>query len=245
MTRSPKLIAAALIAALALAAPARAQQDAGQTPPATLTVGGTGQVSVAPDMATLRVGVETQAETATEALAANSQAAQRVIDTLKGQDVADKDIQTANFSIFPVYENTNRREPGPEEPRVLGYRVTNQVMARIRNLDELGALLDATVSQGANRIDGVEFGLQDDAEQADEARRRAVQDARRKAEVYAEAAGVELNRIRSIDEGGGGPMPVRDMAFRAEASSMEVPIASGEMTVTASVQIVWEIVPAR
>ncbi len=239
----------AIAGALALAAgiiphQGLAQDATAETPP-TLGVSGTGRVSVAPDMATLRVGVETQEETAAAALAANNEAAQAVIDTLKQQGVAEANIQTANFSVFPVYEEAARIEPRPEGPRVVGYRVTNQVVARIRDLDGLGALLDATVSEGANRIDSLEFGLEDDAEPADEARRLAVQDARRKAEVYAEAAGVALDRIRSIQEGGGGPVPMHDMAFRAEAAAMSVPVAPGETTVAVSVQMVWEIAPAR
>jgi uncharacterized protein YggE len=238
-------LAASLATSLAPASPAAAEQPAAQEGgTATLSVSGTGRVSVAPNLATLRVGVETQDETAAAALAANSQAAQKVMDTLTGKGVAEKDVQTANFSVYPVYEDTNRIEPRPEGPRVLGYRVTNQVVARIRNLDALGDLLDATVAEGANRIDGLEFGLEDDAAAADEARRRAVHDARRKAETYAEAAGVALDRIRSIDEGGGGPIPMHDMAFRAEAAATSVPVAPGETTVSVTVQIVWEIAPA-
>ncbi len=241
---------AALIAALALAAPIFAKEAAAQDgampgPRATLTVSGTGQVSAAPDMATLRVGVETQDETAAAALSANSQAAQKVIDRLKTQGVADKDIQTANFSVYPVYEDTNRVEPRPGGPKVVGYRVTNQVVARIRKLDDLGALLDATVSEGANRIDSLEFGLEDDAAAADEARRRAVEDARHKAETYAGAAGVSLDAIQSIAESGGGQVPMRDVAFRAQAAPMAVPVAPGEQTVAVTVQIVWEIAPGR
>ncbi len=247
MIRIPTLIPAALIATVALVAAAQqgaAQEGAAQTPPATLSVSGTGQVFVEPDMATLRVGVETQDETATAALSANSEAAQKVIDTLKQQGVEEKDIQTANFSVYPVYEDASRIETRPEGPRVIGYRVTNQVVARTGKLDELGALLDVTVSQGANRIDSLEFGLEDTVPAADEARRLAVQDARRKAEVYAEAAGVALDGILSIGEGADGPLPMRDMAFRAEAAAMAVPVAPGETTVTATVQIVWEITPA-
>lgn len=234
----------ALVAVLALAVPAAAQDGTQAGEPATLGVSGTGRVSVAPDMATLRIGVESQDATAAAALSANSQAAQKVIDLLKRQGVDGKDIQTANFSVFPVYDDTNRIEPRPEGPRVAGYRVTNQVVARIRRLDDLGGLLDATVSEGANRIDGLEFGLEDDAAAADEARKQAVEDARRKAEIYAAAAGVTLERILSIREGGGGPIPMRDMAFRAEAAAMAVPVEPGQATVTVTVDIVWEIAPA-
>ena len=231
----------ALVAALALATPAPAQESGHASDPPTLTVTGTGEVSVAPDMATLRIGVETRAETAAAAVAANNQAAQAIIDTVKENGVAAEDIQTANFSVSPVYDETSYQRP--EGPRIVGYQATNQVVTRIRDLDRLPELLDATVGSGANRIDGLEFALADDTATADEARRLAVQDARRKAEVLAEAAGVRLGEIRSIGETGGGPLPIYDRAMRAEAAA-SVPIERGQTTVTASVQIVWDIAGA-
>jgi uncharacterized protein YggE len=230
----------AFIAALgltaALAAPALAQQ----VQPPTLAVSGTGEVSVAPDMATLRIGVETRADAAAAAVAANNEAAQAVIATIKEHGVAPEDIQTANFSVSPVFDQASFQRP--EGPRIIGYQAMNQVVARVRDLDRLAALLDATVGSGANRIDGLEFGLADDTPVTDQARRLAVADARRKAELYAEAAGVKLGAIRSIGETGGGPLPIFDRAMRAEAAAA-VPIERGQTSVSATVQIVWEIGP--
>ncbi len=230
-------------AALALAAPALAQSPEMQhnRPPATLSVSGSGHVSVAPDMATMRIGVETRADTAAAAVAANNASAERIIDTLKQNGIEAKDIQTSNFSVSPVYDETTFQRR--EGPKIVGYQATNQVVARIHDLDGMGTVLDATVGSGANRIDGLEFGLEDDTEVADQARAKAVEDALRKARVYAQAAGVQLGDIQSINEsGGGGPVPMYAMAARAE--SAPVPIERGQTTVSANVQIVWEIHPA-
>jgi uncharacterized protein YggE len=228
----------AFVAALALAAPALAQERGQETGPATLGVSGIGEVSLAPDMATLRIGVETRADSAAAAVAANNEAAQAIIATVKENGIPAEDIQTANFSVSPVYDEASYQRP--EGPRIVGYQATNQVVARARDLDRLPGLLDATVGSGANRIDGLEFGLADDTAALDEARRLAVRDARRKAELYAEAAGVRLGPIRSISEAGGGPLPIYDRAMRAEAAA-SVPIERGQTTVTATVHMVWEI----
>ena len=236
--------ALALIVALPLAlpaGPAAAQAEAGPTP--TLTVSGEGGVRAAPDIATIRIGVETEGETAAEALAANSARAERMIETLKAAGVEARDIQTGQLSVEPRYADMQRTRPG-EAPEVVGYRVFNQVSVTVRDLDALGGVLDRVVSAGANRIDGIGFGLEDDTEKADEARRRAVADAKRRAGVLAEAAGVGLSRILSINEGGGVVRPMQGMAMmRAEA--MDVPVERGEVEVTAHVTIVWEIAPAE
>lgn len=241
MFRTLAVAAALALAAPALTAPALAQQGAEERP-ATLSVSGTGRVSVAPDMATLSIGVETRADTASAAVSGNNESAQQIIATLKDSGIEAKDIQTANFSVSPVYDETSYQRR--EGPRIIGYQATNQVVASIRDLDRLGAILDATVNSGANRIDGLSFGLEDDTEVADQARAKAVEDARRKAEVYAEAAGVTLGAIRSIDEGGHGPMPMYDMRAAAAPESMSVPIERGQTTVTAGVQVVWNLQPA-
>lgn len=237
----------AVTAALALAVPAFAQESRPAMPqerePATLSVSGTGEVFVAPDMATLLIGVESRADSASAAVADNNQAAQRIIATLKEAGIEAKDIQTANFSVSPVYDETSYQRR--EGPRIIGYQATNQVVARIHDLDGLGEVLDATVGSGANRIDGLNFGVDDDEEVRDEARKRAIEDARRKADTLAEAAGVKLGAIRSISEGGfSGPIPMYDMRASAAApEAMAVPIERGQTMLSAQVQVVWEIQP--
>ena len=129
---------------------------------------GQGEVSRAPDVVRLFVGVEQQGATASAALAANYEAATRVLDTLAAAGVSEADIQTTQFAVNPAYDNRNTRPSGV--PEVVGYRVTNQVVARVRDLDGLGALLDRVVGHGANRINGIQFELEDDAAAEDEAR---------------------------------------------------------------------------
>lgn len=217
-----------LLPALALAEP----------PTPTLTLTGQGQTAVTPDLATVSIGVESQKDTAGAALAANTEQAGAVIAALKAAGVEAKDIQTSNFSVQPVY--ADRKSFSDGGPQVVGYRVFNQVVAHIRMLDELGGILDRVVSTGANRIGGISFGLAEDGDARDEARRRAVADARRKAELYAEAAGVTLGPILSMSEPGfsAGPRP---MMMEARAAAAPVPIEAGSASITASVTISWQI----
>lgn len=237
MPRALAALAVSLALALTAAAPALAQSE-----PATLTVIGEGRVSATPDIATIRAGVETDGPTAAEALAANSAQAARMIEALKAAGVEARDIQTGRLSVDPRHADTQRTRPG-ETPEVVGYRVVNEVALTVRDLDALGGLLDRVVEAGANRIDAIGFGIADDTAQADEARRRAVADARRRAEVLAEAAGVGLARVLSINEGGGVVRPMqRGAMMRAEA--MDVPVERGEVEIAARVTMVWEIAPA-
>lgn len=235
----PRALAAlALILAIALpaAGPAAAQ---GETP--TLTVSGEGSVRAVPDIATIRLGVVTDGKTASEALAANSASAARMIETLKAGGVAAKDIQTGQLSVQPRYAEMQRTRAG-EAPEVVGYQVVNEVAVTVRDFDALGGILDRVVGAGTNRMNGIGFGLADDTATADEARRRAVADARRRAGVLAEAAGVRLSRILSISEGGGVVRPMQ-AAPMMRAEAMDVPVERGELEVSASVTIVWEIAP--
>lgn len=225
------LAALAVFVALPLAAPA-------QESPATLTVTGEASTSAAPDIATIRAGVETDGETASAALSANSALAAEMIAALKTAGVAPEDLQTGTLRLDPRYADQIRTAPGAA-PEVVGYRAVNEVVATIRDLDGLGAIIDRVVQAGANRVDAIRFGLADDSALADAARRKAVAEARGRAEVLAEAAGVRLGRVLSITDGGGGPRPVPGIMMRAEA--VDVPIERGEVAVQASVTVVWEI----
>lgn len=229
----------ALAVALALAAPLRAEV-------ATLTVNGQGTATAAPDTASVHAGVETDGATAAEALAANSALAAKVIAALKAAGVEPRDIQTSGLIVQPLYGEVPRTLPegAPQVPQVVGYRVANTLAVTVRALDGVGAVLDDLVAAGANRIDSVSFGLADDDGVADEARRRAVADARRSAAVLAESAGVTLARVLSITDGGSfQPQPMGGAMFRAEA--MAVPVEAGESAVHATVTVVWEIAPAN
>lgn len=205
--------------------------------PATITVTGRGAVEAAPDMAVLSLGVTTSAATAAEAMAANSAALQAVIDRLTEAGFATRDVQTSSLSLNPNWEGQGQ-DGAPL--RIASYTASNQVMIRVRDLATLGTVLDAVVTDGANTMNGLSFGLSEPRPAEDAALRAAVEDARAKAELMASAAGAQLGRILSISEHGGyaPPMPM----FRADAMMAEaVPIAPGEISTQASVTIVWEL----
>lgn len=222
------------VTVLAFALPATADEAA----LATISVTGEGRVEAAPDMATLTLGVNNEAATAAEAMAANSEAVAAVIAKLRESGIEERDLQTTGLSLGPRYDHGN----SGGAPKLAGYFASNMVTVRVRALDSLGSTLDAVVSEGANTLNGLSFGLQDDQAARDEARRLAVTDAARKAALYAEAAGVKLGRVMRIGEGG-GQMPPMPMAMGAEAfaKSADVPVAPGELNLTSSVVVVYEI----
>jgi len=202
----------------------------------TLTVVGQGSFASAPDMATITMGVTTQARTAAGALAKNSSQTADMLAAIARLSVAGKDVQTSGLNLSPIWNN--RSSSGNQQPDITGYVASNQVSVRVRDLDSLGSILDAVVSAGANQFNGLSFGLQDAVPAADNARLDAVADALRKAGLYAEAAGVTLGSIQQITEQGGaspGPYLARELSA--------VPIAQGEVAVSASVTVVFEILP--
>jgi uncharacterized protein YggE len=156
-----------------------------------------------------------------------------VFTAIEKLGVPQKDIQTTSFNVSPRYASG-------DAPRLTGYDVTNQVTVRLSDVSRLGAALDALVTAGANRMNGIDFAIAEPAPLLDKARADAVADARARAETYARAAGVTLGPVQSISEGGSGPVPLRmaaPMAFAAKA----VPVAAGEESVSADVTLVWEI----
>ncbi len=203
----------------------------------TLSVTGSGEVAAVPDTALVTGGVTTEAADAQSALDANGKAVSDIFGALAAAGVAAADIQTRNFNVSPRYDRTQRGEVG----KIVGYQVTNQLAIRVRALDKLGVLLDRLVGAGVNQMGGIHFYVDRADGLTDEARRRAVADARSKAELYAAETGSKIGRVLSIAETGArGPQPVfraMAMADRAEA----VPVARGEQTISASVTITYEI----
>ncbi len=201
-----------------------------------IVVSGEGVASAAPDMATVRIGVSREARLAGEAMRMTSDAMTGVLSLLEKEGIAARDVQTKNVILNPRYQRTNDGRP----PRVIGYIAANDLMVRVRDLDALGGVLDAVISEGANSMNGIFFAVADPGPLETEARRAAVSDARAKAEVLAEAAGVAVGPVVSIHEGGAvlAPGPVmRSMAMEESA----VPIAGGEIDVRSQVTIVFEI----
>ena len=166
---------------------------------------GQGEVRAAPDTVTLSAGVTSEAPTAAAALAANTSRMQGVFAALKKLGMADKDMQTANFSVSPQMTGGNNNTP----IRITGYQVSNQVQVRLDDVSKLGAALDALVNAGANQLNGVNFAIKDTAPLLTQARMGAVADARARAETYAKAAGVTLGPILSLSENENqGPRPI-------------------------------------
>jgi hypothetical protein len=234
---------AVLLLAVFTAASAIAQTSdlSGARQPA-ITVAGTGESHGKPDFAHIQVGVVTEAVTATEALKKNNEAMSQLIVMIRKRGIEDKDLQTVQFNVSPRYKyDKNQQEP----PKIAGYQVTNEVHVKVRNLTTLGAFLDETVSLGANQVRGISFGVADPAQFLDEARRKAIADAQRRARVYAEAAGVKLGKpIRIEEQAGGRPGPY-PMARMEAAAASAVPIAPGEQTFSVTVTVSYAIVDAK
>jgi uncharacterized protein len=204
---------------------------------ARITVTGEGRVDAAPDMATVSLGVVTEGTTAAEAMAANTIQLAAVLEQLKMGGIEDRDIQTSGLSLNPNWQQT---EADPT-PRIMGYQASNMLTVRVRKLDQLGAVLDKTISDGANSFNGLSFGLSDPEPAMNEARKRAVADAQGRARLLTQAAGLTLGPVVSISEGGGfgGPQPM----YRMDAAAASpVPVAAGEVSTVASVTMVFELV---
>lgn len=229
-----------LLATLAFLATPVIAGDA-DTPLRVITVTGKGEATAAPDMATITTGVSTQATAAADALAINNKAMAKLLAVLKKQGIAKKDVQTANFSVSPIYK---RDDKGRTLPEVEAYRVVNQVRVIVRNLESLGKVLDGLVSAGSNRISGIQFGVDDPSGILNQARSQAIRNAKERAEVYAQAAGVKVGAVIQISEQSiNPPQPVQlgrrmDFAF-AKASS--VPVATGEQTFRVQIHVMYEL----
>lgn len=217
--------------ALSLAAPALAQDS---TPPPTLSLSATAEIQIEPEFAAVRSGVVIRADTAEAAVRENAQLMSAVFSTLRRAGIAEADMQTANLSVRPVYApNSYNREEGP---RLLGYEARNTVTARVRELTEVGEVIDAMVSSGANNIESVTFGAEDTADAMDEARRMAVARLLEKADLFADAAGLELCGIRRLGEAGfNQPQFANAIATRSFAEAADTPVAAGTLTLRASV----------
>ena len=202
-----------------------------------ISVTGQGSIETAPDMATLSFLVSREDREAKDAVDNMSRAARAVLSRLETAGVLGEDIQTSSLRLQPRRET--RASAGNRAPRITGYMAETRITVQIRDLERLGTTIDSVVGEGANGFDWLRFGLQDPGLTEDEARRLAVADGRRKAVVYAEAAGVELGDLVSLSEGGARSIPV---VMEARSLSAEgVAVAPGELTVGASVAMVYAI----
>jgi uncharacterized protein len=226
----------AMLLAVMLGGVVRAEEH--DPPVPSVSVVGEGEVHAQPDLASVTMGVTTEAKTAAEALQANSDRMAELVKTLKANQVPDKDILTSNFSVSPqqVFDRDGKA------PRIVGYLVTNQVTVKGLGVNRVGAILDAVVKVGGNQIQGVTFSIADPQPHLDAARRKAIEDAQHRAAVYADAAGVKLGKPLLIQEQSiAPPRPMYAQAMRGVAAA-EVPISAGEQSISAHISVTYEIV---
>ncbi|MBB4612233.1 SIMPL domain-containing protein [Novosphingobium taihuense] len=213
-----------------------------------LSISAEGKSVRTPDLAVFSAGVTTQGKTAGEALSENAQRMTAVIAALRKAGIAERDIQTSNLSVNPVYGQPKRLPDGSFEqtdPVIIGYQATNQVSVRQRKLDQYGKVIDTLVSAGANQVNGPAFQIDSPDGAMDEARLAAMSKARARADLYAKAAGLRVVRVLSISENGGwapppAPPPMfarADMASAPKAS----PVAAGELEMTVTVNVSYEL----
>jgi uncharacterized protein YggE len=229
--RASLRILAALAGGLVIA-PALAEE----TPAPTISVTGEASVSVPPDLAQIDAGVSTEARTAREASEANNAAMGKVLLALKGGGIEENDFQTSRLSLQPQYA-ANRSGPNA----VTGYRATNRVTIKLHDVTKVASTIDLVTGAGANELGGINFKVSSASKLLDEAREQAIADARRKAEIYAKAAGVTLGAPVSISEDNApGPVAYRRMSAGVAAAA---PVATGEETLHVTVSVSWAIKP--
>jgi len=221
---------AAVLAITLLTAPARADDF-----PSAISVSGEATVSAAPDLAQIDAGVANDARTAKEASDANNAAMGKVLAALKGAGIAEKDYQTSRLSLQPQYGQNKSTGATP----VVGFRASNRVTVKIRDVTKVAGIIDTLVGAGANDIGNISFEVTQASKLLDGAREQAVADARRKAEVYAKATGVTLGAPLSISEGS-APVPL----FKARMATTQMApaaVAPGEETLSVTVNVSWAI----
>jgi uncharacterized protein YggE len=232
------ILMAALISACGGVAYAQTPQPELTAPQRTITVTGSGKTSLTPDIAYISIGEHTENKDAAEAVAANNSQTQKVLEALKSFNIDPKDIQTTNFSIYP------RQDYDQEgKPTGITFVVDNTVYVTLRDIEKIGDLLDAAVKAGANSISGIQFDVENKTEALSAAREAAVADAQAQAEELAQAAGVGLGPVQSINSYSNYPVPIEQprAAVMMDSAAASVPISPGQMTVTVDVNMVFLI----
>ena len=230
------LTRAAAFAALALIAlPASAQNS----PPPAISVSGEANVSVAPDLAQVDGGVTSEAKTAREASEANNAAMGKVLLALKGAGIEEKDYQTSRLSLQPLYATSSK--VSETQRGIVSFRASNRVTIKVRDVGKIANVIDTMVTAGANEIGGINFVVTQASKALDEARTKAIADARRKAEIYAKAAGVTLGEPISISEEGAASPPVFRSKMAAPMAGAPTPVAPGEELLSITVSVTWAI----
>jgi uncharacterized protein YggE len=206
---------------------------------ADITVSGQGKITYTPDIGYINAGVSSDGKTAAEAWEKNAEVVKKIFDALKALGIEPKDMKTTNLNVSPKYDY-----PKDKAPVLIGYTASYDLNVTVRKLDDMGKLLDGMVDSGANRNMSVSFGCSDPEKLLDEARLKAVQEARKKAELYAAGAGCGLGLVQSINEGQ-GYVPVRYEfeAMAAPAAKDALAIAAGQQELSVTVTVVWSVNP--
>jgi uncharacterized protein len=227
---------------------ASAQQPVDQQPMVrSVTVNGSGSAIVQPDMANVTVGVQTQAQTASQALNQNNQQMQSVMQALQAGGIASTDIQTFTIQLYPRYDNQFPRPPDSpttdqdDQNAVTGYTAINTVQITVRNLENLGVVLDQIVEAGGNRIEHIRFDVANQAQALEQARIAAFENATQKAEQLAGLADAELGQVLTINESSFFPMAFREAAADMAQAGSAVPISPGTQTINIDVVVTWEL----
>ena len=217
-------------------------QSATEKGPSTLAVSGLGEVRVAPDEATVQLGVTRQRETAQEAQEQVNQVAQEILSAVIQLGVEAEHIQTSELRLSPVY--TPRRPGFSDEPRVVAYRASNMVSVRLEDLSLVGPAIDSAMKAGANQLQGVHFALRNDLSAKEQALKEAVKEASQKAKAISEALDVKIIEVIEVNEGSVSVRrvtPQRFAASLAEVNAAATPVSPGQLTVSASVTIRYRI----
>jgi uncharacterized protein len=228
-------VAAAALAAATLVEARSAMAAEGDKSERSVSVSASGTVTAAPDIAQVSAGVTTEADTAKDAIARNNAVMAKLIEGLKAGGVGASDIQTTTLHVEPRYSQPKDGRPGT----ISGYRVVNQVRLTVREVKRLGDILDQAIALGANQINSIGFDIANAETLKDEARKQAMVNARRRAELYATAAGAQLGQVLRISEGGAGDFAIRPMAARSMAAS--VPVEAGTRTLTVYVDVTYAL----
>jgi uncharacterized protein YggE len=231
----PLLIAAAF-AAIPLCGPRTAMAADGDKPgERCISVSATGSVDAEPDLASVSVGTIVEADTAKEALARSSTVMAKLIDGLKALGIAAKDIQTTAVDIEPRYTPAKDGRPAA----LAGYRLVNRVHLTVREVKRLGEILDGAIGLGANQVNSIGFDVSNAETLMDDARRLAIANARRRAELYAAAAGVQLGSVLTISETTNASPRALSMARAAAGGPM--PIEAGTRTLTVAMEVTYAL----
>jgi len=246
MNRSSLAPLAVVCLSFLAALPVAAQEATMQQPLVpVLTVSANGESRVAPDEATVRLGVSAQATTARDAQDQVNRTAGAILEAVRKLGIPADRIQTSELNLGPVY-GQGRPDREPQEPRIVGYQSSNVVSIQVEQLDKVGPVIDAGLGAGANRLEGVMFGLRDDRKARAEALTNAVEEARVKADALARALKVRLVRILEVAEGGVAVMPqpfLRGRVAMESAAMADTPVSAGQVGISASVTVRWEIAP--